>query len=68
LSLYLDEDIDGAALIGLRDEDILKLLSIINEDGTRKLPTFRIQRKFRKILEEYRSLVKQETNKKRRNR
>jgi hypothetical protein len=65
LSLYLDEDIDGAALIGLRDEDILKLLSIINEDGTRKPPTFRIQRKFRRILEEYRS---QETNKKRRDR
>ncbi len=64
----LDEDIDGVALIGLKDDEILKLLSTLNEDGTRKLPTLRTQRKFRTILEEYRSLVKQERKKKRRNR
>ncbi len=68
ISLYLDEDIDGTALMGLREEDILKLLSTINEDETRKRPTLRIQRKFRTILEEYRSLVKHEKKKTRKNR
>ncbi len=52
--------------MGLQDEDILKLLSTLNEDGTRRNPPMRIQRKFRTILEEYKTSVKQETKKKRR--
>jgi hypothetical protein len=64
----LDEDIDGIALMGLRDDEILKLLSKLNDDGTIRRPTMRIQRKFRTILEEYRALVKQERKTTRRSR
>ncbi len=67
-TFILDEDIDGIALRGLQDDDISKLLSKLNEDGTIRHPTMRIQRKFRTILEEYRTLVKQERKKKRKNR
>jgi len=67
-TFILDEDIDGIALMGLQDDDILKLLSKLNEDGTIRNPTMRIQRKFQIILEEYRTLVKQERKKKRKNR
>ena len=62
----LDQDIDGVALVGLLDDDILKLLSIIDEDGTTRNPTRRTQRKFRIILDEFRTLIKQENKKRKR--
>ncbi len=67
-TFILDEDIDGVALMGLQDTDIVKLLSKLNEDGTIRTPTMRTQRKFKTILEEYRTLAKQERKEKRRNR
>ncbi|CAF1114353.1 unnamed protein product [Adineta steineri] len=64
---FKDNDIDGAAIRGLEDDDILKLLSILNQDGTIKNPTKRTQREFKRILEEYQEVVKEEKKKKRRN-
>jgi hypothetical protein len=63
-----DEDIDGAALTSLQDGEILKLLTLVYEDGTMRNPTSRAQRKFMEGLEEYRTLVKQEKRAKRRSR
>lgn len=59
----LDEDIDGVALMGLQDDDILKLLSILDEDGTVRSPKLRIQRKFKTILDAYNKFVEQERKK-----
>lgn len=64
----IDEDIDGVALIGLQNDDIVKLLSRLNEDGTSRRAAMKTQRKFQTILEEYRTLVQQEKKKKRRGR
>ncbi|CAF3078094.1 unnamed protein product [Rotaria sp. Silwood2] len=59
---FKNQDIDGIALFGLQDDDILKLLSSKDEDGTIRNPTIRIQRKFRTILEAYRKLIKQDSS------
>ena len=61
----LEEDIDGMALIGLSEEEILKLLSTVDENGKRKAPNLRTQRHFRKLFEQSRSPVKQKAKKKR---
>ncbi|CAF0983783.1 unnamed protein product [Rotaria sordida] len=66
IETFKNEDIDGIALVGLQDDDILKLLSIQDEDGTIRNPTMRTQRKFKVILEEYRKLIRQERKKRRR--
>lgn len=50
--------------MGLFDDEILKLLSTLNEDGTRNPPTLRTQRKFRKIFEDYQSEAKHKRKKK----
>ncbi|CAM4863546.1 unnamed protein product [Rotaria socialis] len=60
---FKNEDIDGIALIGLNENDILKLLSTIDEDGTIKNSTMRTQRKFKAALEQYRKFVTQERKK-----
>ena len=59
----LEEDIDGMALIGLSEEEILKLLSTVDENGRRKAPNLRTQRHFRKLFEQSRSQVKQKAKK-----
>ena len=64
----IDEDIDGIALIGLKENDILKLLSTIDEDGTMKISTMRTQSKFKAALEQYSKFVTQEKKKVRRRR
>ncbi|CAF3728572.1 unnamed protein product [Rotaria sp. Silwood1] len=66
VEIFKNEDIDGIALFGLQDDDILKVLSSRDEDGTIRNPTMRTQRKFRAILEEYRKLVRQERKQRRR--
>jgi hypothetical protein len=54
--------------MGLQNDEILKLLTIVFADGTIRSPTMRTQRKFTAGLEEYKTLVKQEKKAKRRNR
>ncbi|CAF2815559.1 unnamed protein product [Rotaria sp. Silwood2] len=64
--IFKNQDIDGIALLGLQDGEILKLLSTQDEHGTITNPTMRIQRKFKAALEDYRKLIKQERKKRRR--
>ena len=65
-SCMIDEDIDGLALTVLRDDEISKLLSLTDEYGLRRNPTTRIQRKFRVKLDEYRLLMNEGREKRRR--
>ncbi|UJR07650.1 hypothetical protein I4U23_011938 [Adineta vaga] len=68
IKTFISEDIDGEALFGLLDDEIMKLLTLYDKDGTIRTPTKRKQRKFKIILEEYRTSVQQERRKRRRSR
>lgn len=50
--------------MGLSEEEILKLLSTVDDHGRRKAPNLRTQRHFRKLFEQSRSQIKQKTKKK----
>ncbi|CAF0947415.1 unnamed protein product [Adineta ricciae] len=55
--IFIDEDIDGAALLGLCEDDIVKLLATVDENGKRRNATLRTRRKFLAKLEECKSLA-----------
>ncbi|UJR07882.1 hypothetical protein I4U23_012164 [Adineta vaga] len=66
IQTFIDEDIDGAALMGLRDDDIIKLLAVVDQKGVRTNPTMRTLRKFLAKLEELKILGNKEQKRERR--
>lgn len=48
----LDEDIDGMALVELREREIFQLLTLIDVNGIQRYPSKQLLGQFRKKLEE----------------
>ncbi|CAF3683782.1 unnamed protein product [Rotaria sp. Silwood1] len=53
VKIFKDRKIDGNALIKLKDDDIMQLLSEVNEDGMIQEPTIGIKSRFRTMLIEW---------------
>lgn len=51
---FLDEDIDGLALIGLRENEAFQLLTLTNDKGIRRHPSRQLQQEFRRKVDEWR--------------
>ncbi|CAF1260775.1 unnamed protein product [Adineta ricciae] len=62
---FINEDIDGAALLGLCEDDIVKLLATVDENGRRRNATLRTRRKFLAKLEECKSLANEKQSQQR---